>query len=183
MGFFSCCRCVTEPDVELVDISPTQTPEYLNHGQLHKYKENYNTFIEFDKNNRKIETRIYNEDCFTQPDNNVISETYIYSLRNPDNVLLRISIYDNGQFMINRYDFIVDSYVVIDMDNPMNCFRTKFIDDLRQKNTETDHYHPIMNEKWLKEYRNLAECPDYGFKIFISKNTNKCTFEIGSYVH
>ena len=165
MGFFSCCMCMEKSDVELKDISQIDS-EYI-------------TSIEFDRNNRKIETRIYNQHCF----NNVINETYIYSLRNPDNVLLKISLYDNGQFMINRYDFIVDSCVVIDMDNHMNCFRTIFIDDLRPKNTESVHYHPIMNEKWLKEYSNLAECPDYGFKIFISKNTNKCTFEIGRYVH
>lgn len=178
MGMLSCCKCITESDVELVDIPP----EYSNSIQIHKLKENYITRIEFDKNNRKIETRIYNEDCFTQLHNNMISEKIVYALKNPDQVLLRISFYDNGNFFINRYDFNIGSYVVIDEDNPMNCYFSKFIDNLANKKSDGVVYYSITNEKWMKELTNIDECPDYGFKIILSKKHKNCTFEIGRYV-
>lgn len=176
MGLFSCCRFKEdESDVEL----NTPTPEHSIRGkQLH----NYITTIEFDKDDRKIETRRYNRDLFTLLENNMISETFIYRLNNPDHVILRIRLYDNGSLMINRYDFTISHYVVIDMDNPMNCYISRFINDLVQPKSDGEVQYVLHNEKWLKEWHNVGECPDYGFKINVSEKNKKHTYEIGRFV-
>jgi hypothetical protein len=181
MRLFSCCRFKEESDVELKYCTPTPTPEHSIRGK-HKLVDKYMTTIEFDKNDRKIETRTFNRDLFTPLDNNMISETFIYTLNNPDQVILRIRLYDNGSFMINRYDFTISHYVVVDMDNPMNCYISRFIDDLAQLKSDGEVQYVMHNEKWLKELHNIVECPDYGFKIIVSEKNKKHTYEIGRYV-
>lgn len=182
MGLFSCCRFKEEEsDVELkyCTKTPTPTPEHSIHG---KHIDNYNTTIVFDKNDRKIETRTFKKDLSTPLDNNMMSETFIYTLNNPDDVILKIRLYDNGSFLINRYDFTISHYVVIDMDNPMNCYISRFIDDLAQPKDDGEVHYVIHNEKWLKELHSIGECPDYGFKIIVSEKNKKHKYEIGRYV-
>ena len=179
MGIFSSCTgCFEkESDVELRDVTRTPTPNPV---------EKYTTSIEFDKNDRKIETRLYNQDLFTPLGINMISETFIYNLNDPDMVALRIRLYDHGGFLINRYDYTISSYVVIDMDNPMNCYFSRFIDDLAEPNSESTSQevtYSITNERWMKEWRNVGECPDYGFKIIMSEQKKKHSYEVGRYVH
>ena len=192
MGIFSCCRgCLEEKsDVELKDADVTgtpdadvKTPEYSIRGKKKHPVDKYTTSIEFDKNDRKIETRLYNQDFFTPLGINMISETFIYTLNDPDKVTLRIRLYDHGGFLINRSDYTISCYVVIDMDNPMNCYFSRFIDDLAEPNSDSTTGREIMysmtNERWLKEWHNLGECPNYGFKIIVSEQKKKHTYEIG----
>ena len=74
MGIFSSCTgCFEkESDVEFKDVDVTETPI-----PKHNPVEKYTTSIEFDKNHRKIETRLYNQDLFTPLGNKMISETFI----------------------------------------------------------------------------------------------------------
>lgn len=191
MGIFSSCTgCFEkESDVELRDVTETPetgTPEYSIRGKKNSV-EKYITSIEFDKNDRKIETRLYNQDLFTPLGINMISETFIYKLNDPDMVALRIRLYDHGGFLINRYDYTISSYVVIDMDNPMNCYFSRFIDDLAEPNSDSttgrEITYSVTNERWMKEWHNVGECPDYGFKIIMSEQKKKHTYEVGRYVH
>ena len=193
MGIFSCCRgCLEEKsDVELKDADVIGTPdadvtgipEYSIRGKKKHPVDKYTTSIEFDKNDRKIETRLYNQDFFTPLGINMISETFIYTLNDPDKVTLRIRLYDHGGFLINRSDYTISCYVVIDMDNPMNCYFSRFIDDLAEPNSDSTTGREIMysmtNERWLKEWHNVGECPNYGFKIIVSEQKKKHTYEIG----
>lgn len=140
--------------------------------------------VEYDKHGRKIETRIYNrQDTHQVPMGlNVIRETFVYTLNDePESyVVLWIRMYDRGCFDIKRYDYTVDSYVIIDEDNPMNCSFTRFLDNLINQSDPVDY--SITNERWMKETRNMGECPDYGFKIVMSQHGTNVTYEIGRYV-
>lgn len=184
MGIFGCCRgCLEEKsDVELKDVTRTHEADVTRTHKQHPV-DKYTTSIEFDKNDRKIETRLYNQDFFTPLGINMISETFIYTLNDPDKVTLRIRLYDHGGFLINRYDYTISCYVVIDMDNPLNCYFSRFIDDLAEPNSDSTTGREIMysmtNERWLKEWHNVGECPNYGFKIIVSEQKKKHTYEIG----
>lgn len=137
--------------------------------------------VEYDKHGRKIETRTYlHQDVFVPMGLNLIRETFVYSLNDADYVVLWIRMYDRGCFVINRYDYTVDSYVIIDEDNPMNCSFTRFLDNLCDQSNSVDY--SITNERWMKETRNMGECPDYGFKIVMSQNGTNVTYEIGRYI-
>jgi hypothetical protein len=35
----------------------------------------------------------------------------------------------------------------------------------------------------MKEWHNIGECPDYGFKIIVSEQKKKHIYEVGRYVH
>ena len=143
--------------------------------------------VEYDKHGRKIETRTYlHQDVFVPMGLNIIRETFVYSLNDADAdfepyVVLWIRMYDRGCFVINRYDYTVDSYVIIDEDNPMNCSFTRFLDNLNHKSNSVDY--SITNERWMKEMQNRGECPDYGFKIVMSKHGKNVTYEIGRYIY
>lgn len=182
MGIFSSCRgCFEEEsDIELREVTETSIPK-------HNPVEKYTTSIEFDKNDRKIETRLYNQDLFTPLGINMISETFIYTLNDPDKVALKIRLYDHGGFLINRYDYTMSSYVVIDMDNPMNCYFSRFIDEFAAPNSDSttgrEIMYSVINERWMKEWHNIGECPDYGFKIIVSEQKKKHIYEVGRYVH
>ena len=144
------------------------------------------TSVEYDKHGRKIETRTYlHQDVFVPMGLNIIRETFVYSLNDADAdfepyVVLWIRMYDRGCFVINRYDYTVDSYVIIDEDNPMNCSFTRFLDNLNHKSNSVDY--SITNERWMKEMQNRGECPDYGFKIVMSKHGKNVAYEIGRYI-
>ena len=140
--------------------------------------------VEYDKHGRKIETRTYHrQDVFVPMGLNIIRETFVYSLNDADPepyVVLWIRMYDRGCFDIKRYDYTVDSYVIIDEDNPLNCSFTRFLDNLINQSDPVDY--SITNERWMKETRNMGECPDYGFKIVMSQNGTNVTYEIGRYI-